>query len=129
MTSKTIYTVVEQDYDGEIMLGAYEDKAHAEDHQALVAKAEKMMGIRQSHPMVEELEVSSEAPFIYYMADVGQASSLRSKYIYVGHTLPAPSVGFEKNWTTGVLQPYGSAAGRTREEARAKLEAALAQLT
>lgn len=118
-----VYLVTYRDYDDYGILGSYSKKEDAEAHLALEKESAKLMGHRSCYPEIEELEISSETPRLYYGFETDWRGSRESKNIWIGSTLPETFVSPEKDYEG--LYPLAQAFGWTREEAKKKLEAAL----
>lgn len=118
-----VYLVTYQDYDHFEVLGSYSKKEDAEAHLALEKESSKLQGTRSCYPEIEELDISSETPKLYYGYETDWRGSRESKTIWIGSTLPETFVAPEK--ASEAIYPSAQAFGWTREEAKRKLEKAL----
>jgi len=118
-----VYLVTYSDYDEYGILGSYSKREDAEVHLALEEEAAKLSGFRSRYAEIEELEISSETPRLYFAHETDWRGSRESKIIRIGSELPESFVAPEKEHEG--LYPLAQAFGWTREEAKRKLELAL----
>jgi hypothetical protein len=118
-----VYLVTYSDYDVYEILGSYSKKEDAEAHVALEKESSKLQKTRSCYPEIEELEISSETPSLYYAHEADWRGSRESSNIWIGSKLPETFLSPEK--AEDALYPYAQAFGWTREEAKTKLEEAL----
>lgn len=114
------YLVTNGDPYSYVIFGLYSTYELAEAHLRLELEMAKMSNRVREDMTIEEIELSSEMPSIYYEYALTEQGFYESPHIHVGHSLPETYIA------TGPKRTFGYAYGRTREEAKAKLEAAIA---
>ena len=114
------YLVTNGDQYSYVIFGLYSTYELAEAHLRLELEMAKISKRLRQDMTIEEIELSSEIPPIYYEYALNEQGFYESPHIHVGHSLPETYVA------TGPRRTFGYAYGRTREEAKTKLEVAIA---
>lgn len=120
-----LFMVTYSDYDEYGIRGLYSTKEAAETHQRLDREAAKINGEKPEYLDVEEIELSSEAPFIHYSYELDWRGKSKTR-ARVGDVIPETHV-YSQEIRDKQTVLVGYAYGRTPEEAKAKLETAIAE--